>query len=226
MREHVSLNGKRIVVAGAGGPAGKAVVRRLAGTEAEVLALDVVPLEVSYSNVTPVQVNLLDFTATKELAGRYDRVDGLIHLVGGWRGGKTFADTDLADWDFLHDLLIRTLQHTTLAFHEALLASQAARVAIVSQPGAQKPAQGNAVYATAKAAAEAWTLAVADSLKETGSAATVLVAKALLTDEMRAAKPEARFAGFTHVDDLAETVAGLWDRPASELNGTRVALPA
>jgi len=52
------------------------------------------------------------------------------------------------------------------------------------------------------------------------------VIKALLTDEMRERKPDAKFAGFTHVNTLADTIAGLWERPASDLNGTRLDLTA
>jgi hypothetical protein len=38
---------------------------------------------------------------------------GLLHLFGGWRGGEPLHEAPLADWDLLHDLLIRTVQHTT-----------------------------------------------------------------------------------------------------------------
>ncbi|MFC8034924.1 short-chain dehydrogenase, partial [Streptomyces griseoincarnatus] len=41
----------------------------------------------------------------------FGRVDGVVHLVGGWRGCSTFTETDLADWDTLHRLLVRTVQH-------------------------------------------------------------------------------------------------------------------
>lgn len=217
-----------VVVAGAGGPAGQAAVRRLAATGARVVAADVRPTRWDDPRISAVQVDLLDADGTRAWAGEvaraYGRVDGLVHLVGGWRGGKTFADTDLADWAFLHDLLIRTLQHTTLAFHDLLRQAACGRLAIVSQPGAQHPAQGSAAYNTAKAAAEAWTLALADSFAGGTAAATILVVKALLTDEMRERKPDARFAGFTHVRDLADVIAGLWDRPAAELNGQRLDL--
>jgi NAD(P)-dependent dehydrogenase (short-subunit alcohol dehydrogenase family) len=93
-------------------------------------------------------------------------------------------------------------------------------MAIVSQPGAGAPTQGNAAYSAAKAAAEAWTLALADSFQGTPAAATILVVKALLTDGMLERKPD--WPGFTHVDDVAATIAGLWDRPADELNGKRL----
>ncbi len=39
---------------------------------------------------------------------------------------------------------------------------------LVSQSGATKPTAGNAAYAAAKAAAEAWTLALADSFRKAG----------------------------------------------------------
>jgi NAD(P)-dependent dehydrogenase (short-subunit alcohol dehydrogenase family) len=98
------------------------------------------------------------------------------------------------------------------------------RFVVVSAAGAGTPTAGNASYAAAKAAAEAWTLALAHAFGRSGgdAAATILVVKALLDDAMRAARPDAAFDGFTHVDDLAETIAGLWDRPSAELNGERL----
>ncbi|GAA2417835.1 SDR family oxidoreductase [Actinomadura vinacea] len=218
-----------VVVAGAGGPTGQAVVRALAAGGARVVTADRTAHEWDDERVTPTVVDLLDRAGTEAWAERvvaeHGRVDGLIHLVGGWRGGKSFGDTDLADWDFLHDLLIRTLQHTTLAFHERLRSAPGGgRVAIVSQHAARHPTQGVAAYAAAKAASETWVLALADSFAGTESAATVLVVHALLNDAMRAQNPGAAFDGFTHVDDLAEVIAGLWDRPAAELNGTRLDL--
>ena len=66
-------------------------------------------------------------------------MDGIVHLVGGWRGSKTFAETRLEDWDLLHDLLIRTLQHVTLAFESLLAASERGRFAIVSAKAAEAP---------------------------------------------------------------------------------------
>jgi NAD(P)-dependent dehydrogenase (short-subunit alcohol dehydrogenase family) len=178
-------------------------------------------------------VDLLDLGAAQVWADRTEKefghVDGLIHLVGGWRGSATFQDTDLADWELLEKLLVKTVQHTSLAFHGPLLRSSHGRYVLVSAEGASKPTAGNAAYAAAKSAAEAWTLALADSFRRAGAggedgpgaAATVLIVKALVHPEMRAKKPNARFAGFTDVADLAEAAAALWNRPAKEVNGTR-----
>ena len=171
-------------------------------------------------------VDLLDEAATqawaRSVADRFGRVDGVVHLVGGWRGGKGIVESDLADWALLSDLLIRTVQHTTRAFHDVLCASPAGRFVLISAAAASRPTADNAAYAAAKAAAEAWTLAVADSFKGSQAAATVLVVKALLTPAMRAAKPEGKFTGFTDVEDLAEEIVSLWEKPAAEVNGARL----
>ena len=175
-------------------------------------------------------VDLLDVEATRAFAEgvlkEHGRVDGLIHLVGGWRGSKTFAETRLEDWDLLHKLLIQTTQHTSLAFAEPLAASGDGRFVLVSATAASAPTAGNAAYGAAKAAAEAWTLALADSFQKDGdrAAAVVLVVKALLTDQMKADKPEGKFPGYTHVDELAAEIVKLWTLPNAEVNGTRVRL--
>nr|BFE88453.1 hypothetical protein GCM10020093_110540 [Planobispora longispora] len=170
-------------------------------------------------------MDLLDFDAVRKLAAdvraEHGRVDGVVHLVGGWRGSKTFAETKLEDWALLHDLLVRTLQHVTLAFEPLLKASERGRFAIVSAKAAERPTQGNAAYGTAKAAAEAWTLAFADALEGTGATANILVVKALVHEGMRAAAPDKKFPGFTDVEDLAAAIEGLWD---TDVNGTRTDL--
>lgn len=185
--------------------------------------------------VHPVEVDLLDEQATAEWARsvveRFGRVDGLVHLVGGWRGGKGIVETDLADWDALHDSLIRTLMHSTRAFHDALVASGDGRLAIVSSTGVDKPRATNAVYATAKAATETWVRAVADSFAravpkgaDPSAAAVVFRVMALLTPAMRAQSPGKEFKGYTSVDDVAAALVSLWDKPADELNGQTISL--
>jgi NAD(P)-dependent dehydrogenase (short-subunit alcohol dehydrogenase family) len=235
------LDGAVIAVAGAGGPAGRAVLQRLARAGGHVVAADADPQKLAEAvdaaqydaggaDITGEVVDLLDLEAAQDWAGRVEkdhgRVDGLVHLVGGWRGSASFPETEPADWDLLEKLLIRTVQHTSLAFHDGLLRSPGGRYVLISAAGAGKPTAGNAAYAAAKAAAEAWTLAMADSFRKLGgeqprAAATVLVIKALVHDELRAQRPNAKFAGFTDVRDLAESIAGVWNQSPTEVNGTR-----
>ncbi|MFE9258933.1 SDR family NAD(P)-dependent oxidoreductase [Streptomyces sp. NPDC006879] len=238
-----ALHGAVVAVAGAGGPAGRATLLRLAEAGAVVVAADADAARLAEAvdaaryahggaTVTGDTVDLLDLAATREWAERtvkeFGRIDGLVHLVGGWRGSTSFPETDLADWDLLEKLLVKTVQHTSLAFHDGLLRSDRGRYLLISQSGATKPTANNAAYNAGKAAAEAWTLAMADSFRKAGgeagpgAAAAILVIKALVHDAMRAERPNAKFAGFTDVTELAEAIAGVFDRPASDVNGQRL----
>lgn len=159
-------------------------------------------------------------------------IDGLVHLVGGWRGGKGIAEQSDTDWDFLQTSVLTTLRNTSRAFYEDIAASPVGRLAIVSSTSVTAPTLGNANYAAVKSAAETWVGALAQGFSlaagaektETGPAAVVLVVKALVDDGMRARSPERKFPGFTHVSVLAENVTELFATPTAELNGARIIL--
>lgn len=221
-----------VVVTGAAGAAGAPTVRHLVAAGATVVAAgrDRDRLEaVAKSAEGPGQVDtqvidLTDGPATNAWGARllreHGRVDGLLHLVGGWRGGKGIVESDPADWDFLHAGIIRTLQNASRALHDPIKASPKGRLAIVSTTGLAKPRATNAAYLAAKAAAEAWTMAVADSFAGTEAAALVIRIMALVTPAMREANPDKAYKRFTPVDDLADRLTALFDTPAAELNGT------
>ena len=178
--------------------------------------------------VDPHAVDLLypDAAANwaSEIQTRFGRIDGLLHLVGGYRGGDSIHTFDLADYDFLHDLLVRTLQHTTRAFHSAIAASNHGRFVLVSSAAAQTPEDANAAYASAKAAAEAWTLALADSFAGTRATANIIVVNAIETPAMRTDTPETERPTFTPAEDLADAIAFLCSDSASRMNGQRLSL--
>jgi len=191
----------------------------------DAVAMDAMDAMVAAGNgsVSASTVDLTDEQATlawgHELLQAHGRIDGLLHLVGGWRGGKGIIESDLTDWDVLHASLIQTLQHASRALHDPIRESPHGRLAIVSSTGVAKPRAKNAAYAAAKAAAEAWTLAVADSFKDSHAAASVVRVMALLTPAMQEARPDAGFKNYREVDDVAAQLIGLWDSPAAEVNG-------
>ena len=237
------LSGLTVVVAGATGPAGSAVARVLLDRGATVVAVarDADRLEglaQSVPGVLTETIDLADGPAVTALAGRlrerHGRVDGLVHLVGGWRGGRRFTDNTDADWQVLSTALIDTLRATTLAFHDDIRASPTGRVVTVSATAVDRPTAGGANYAAAKAAADSWMRSLAHSFgrpapgpggaddpgRPPAAAATVLVVTAL-TDRSRPTDPPVP-SSFTDVADLAERIAGLFDAPAAEINGARL----
>jgi NAD(P)-dependent dehydrogenase (short-subunit alcohol dehydrogenase family) len=116
------------------------------------------------------------------------------------------------------------VQHTTRAFHDALVASEAGRFVLVSAKQAQSPSNTNASYAAAKAAAEAWTLALADGLTGTRATANIIVVDAILTPAMREESPGEEFAAFTPAEHIADGIEFLCSDAAAEMNGQRLPL--
>jgi NAD(P)-dependent dehydrogenase (short-subunit alcohol dehydrogenase family) len=231
------LDDRVIAIAGVGGGLGPLVAERLAAAGATVAGTDrsqetlaslAASLDLPAERWDGRPVDLLDEEATGEwcaaLVERFGRVDGLVHLVGGWRGGQPLNEAPLADWDFLHDLLVRTVQHTTRAFHEQLAASAHGRFVLVSAKQAQNPSSTNAAYAAAKAAAEAWTLALADGFDVGGATANIVVVDAILTPRMREENPGEEFASFTPAEDVAAAIAFLCSDAAAKMNGQRLPL--
>jgi NAD(P)-dependent dehydrogenase (short-subunit alcohol dehydrogenase family) len=232
-----SLDGRIFAIAGIGGGLGPVVAERLAAEGATISATDRsrerldeigAGLELPADRWDGRAVDLLDEEAARDwcaaLLERFGRVDGLLHLVGGWRGGQPLHEAPLSDWDLLHDLLIRTVQHTTRAFHDALLAGEHGRFVIVSAKQAQAPSNSNAAYAAAKAAAEAWTLALADGFAGTDATANIIVIDAILTRQMREENPDGDFASFTPTEHIAAAIAFLCSDAAQEMNGQRLPL--
>jgi len=231
------LDDRVIAIAGVGGGLGPLVARELAeagatvaGTDRSQETLDSIAadLDLPPARWDGRSVDLLDEDAARAwcaaLVERFGRVDGLVHLVGGWRGGQPLQEAPLSDWELLHDLLVRTVQHTTRAFHDHLAASLHGRFVLVSSKQAQAPTATNAAYGAAKAAAEAWTLALADGFEGSDATANIVVVDAILTPRMREENPGKDFPTFTPAEDLAAAIAFLCSDAARKMNGQRLPL--
>jgi NAD(P)-dependent dehydrogenase (short-subunit alcohol dehydrogenase family) len=154
---------------------------------------------------------------------KFGRVNALVHLVGGWRGGEPIGTAPVEDDAFLHDVLVRTVQTATRAFLPQLT-QNAGRFVIVSSPQAERPSSTNAAYGSAKAAAEAWTLALADELAPHGGTANIIRVNAIVTPQMREAEPDNEFRTFTDTAEIADTIAFLLAPAARKMNGRRLSL--
>jgi 3-oxoacyl-[acyl-carrier protein] reductase len=201
-----------VVVTGATGDAGRATTSALLAAGHSVVAVGSDLDRLSSVDATARFVcDLTDDTATRDLSAQVRAevgpVDGLVHLVGGWRGGH-----EPDDWDWLEPRILTTLRLTTLAFHDDLTASPAGRLVTIGSTAAAKPTWGGANYATLKTAADAWAAAVASGWRKAGTAAAVtLIVSSIGGDG-------------TPVETVASRVATMWSEPADTLNGARISL--
>ena len=218
---------RTVLIAGATSASGHACAAALRVAGARVIAVGsnaerLDALAEAVPGVITRVCDLSDFAAVSALAEEirvtaakhgHAGIDGLIHLVGGWRGGGGLVGQSDEDWQAL-ETAFGTLRNTTRAFNGQLLASDAGRLAIVSSVSVDRPLAGGANYAAAKAAADAWARAVAQGFAkaaapaEPDAAAVIFVVKAL--------------AGLEQ--ELATAVVGLWQQPAAALNGSHIRL--
>ncbi|SFN67911.1 short chain dehydrogenase [Mycetocola miduiensis] len=206
----MSVSGRLVLIAGATSASGRAVGRQLVDAGARVVAVGSRPEALArYREEIPGSVTLVcdlgDPAAVASLAERihaeHGRIDGLIHLVGGWRGGGGLAGQTDEDWDFLHARVLTTLRNTTRVFIDDLHASDAGRLAIVSTTTLDKPMPGGANYAAAKAAAETWVKAIANGFAKSAPAASATI---FVVRSLDGLEPQ-----------LATAVTALWDSNAA-----------
>lgn len=207
---------RTIVLAGATSASGISVARTLLDAGARVIATGrsaerLQPLREAGADVEVADAtSLSDMTA---LAGRLGRVDAVIPLVGGWRGGGGLAGQSDDDFRALLPAL-DAVRATSRAFDSALRASDAGRFAIVSSTAVARPLAGGANYAAVKAASEAWTRAVAQGFAKAARDAGEPLRAASVVFRAKALDPES----------LVPRVLALWDADAADLNDQIITL--
>ncbi|MFE6736303.1 SDR family NAD(P)-dependent oxidoreductase [Microbacterium sp. NPDC057650] len=207
----MSVSGKTVLLAGATSASGLALASALTDAGAHVVTTGRSADRLAPLSDAGAQTEIADATSLEEmtaLAARLGPVDGVIPLVGGWRGSGGLAgqsDDDLAA------LLpaFAAVRATSRAFDAALRASDAGRFAIVSSTAVARPLAGGANYASVKAASETWARSVAQGFAKAARDAGA---------PLRAASVVFRAKGALEPGLLVSAVLGLWDSPAEELN--------
>lgn len=217
-----SVEGKVVLIAGATSAAGLAATRALVAAGARVVAVgrDASKLEPLAAEGADTEVcDLTDESAVGALADRvhetFGAVGGVLHLVGGWRGGGGLAGQSDADYRFL-ERSFTALRHVSRAFDDDLRESDAARLAVVSSTAVGRPLAGGANYAAVKAATEAWARAVAQGFAKSARDAGRPLAAASVVFRVKS------LDGLEEA--LAQRFADLWRSDAAEVNDTIVEL--
>lgn len=213
-----------VLIAGATSASGLAAARTLSTAGARVVAIGRDPgrLAALEQSVPGVRLEVCDLTDEADVLALADRVhaaegavDGVLHLVGGWRGGGGLSAQTDEDFRFLERSLT-ALRHVSRVFDADLRASAGARLAVVSSTAVARPLAGGANYAAVKAASEAWARAVAQGFaKDARDAGRPLAAASVVF----------RVKSLSGLEEaLAQRFADLWMTPAGEINDTIVEL--
>lgn len=154
-------------------------------------------------------------SAAEAVSARFGAVHGLIHLVGGWLGGKTIPETSEDDLTSMLGQHVWTTFHLFRSFMPILEKSNWGRVITVSPSTVSNPLPKRGVYTAAKAAQENLVLTLAAELKESNVTANIIQVKAIDVDNKGTG---------TTPDEIVAAMLYLFSEEAAKVNGARIPL--
>ena len=155
---------------------------------------------------------------------RFGRIDVLAHLVGGWAGGVPVADLDPDVLRTMLDQHLWTTLHVTQAVVPGMISRGFGRVLAVTSPFASNPAAKGASYAVAKAAQETLLRTLARETAGTGVTVNLVAVRTIDLRHERESDPTTKNANWTTPEEIAEALASLASPAADAITGARIPL--
>src|ERR1051325_6127219 len=223
-----SAQGKVIVITGAGGALGSETAKAFAARGCSLVLLGhdqnkldslAQDLNLSADRLFMSVIDLRDGHAVRSaaeiVAAKFGGAHALIHLVGGWIGGKTLAEASAEDLDFMISQHIWTTFHLFQSFVPQLAKNGWGRVMIVSASTVEDPPGKTGTYTAVKAAQENLVLTLSADLKEQGVTANIIQVHAIDVNNKGAG---------TTPDEIVAAMMYLFSEEASKVTGARIPL--
>lgn len=233
----MTLANRVAVITGATGGLGSVLTRDLADRGVNLALLDrdakrltdlTSGLSLPESRFLAQTVDLLNpaetRTAAEAVVARFGHVDILLHLVGGWTGGKTLLEVPADDLAFMLNQHVWTSFNVVQAFVPHLITNGWGRVVMVTSPYAARPSAKGGPYAVGKAGQEALMLTLAQELKGTGVTANLLQAKTIDIKREKVNAPTPQNAGWTTPEELSAAIQYLLSEEAGTVSGAKIPL--
>jgi len=224
----VNLPGKKIAITGAFGTLGAAVTDAARSAGASVACIDSAPAAKAPPScsdcvvlggvdlTSPVAASTAFAAAAKQLGG----LDGIVNIAGGFRW-ETVADGDIATWDFMFNVNVRTAVNSVRAALP-LLKAPGARIVNIGAAGAIKAVAGMGSYAASKAGVAKLSEALADELKDRGITVNAVLPSIIDTPVNRADMPTADFERWVKPEQVADLIVFLLSERASAITGALI----
>jgi NAD(P)-dependent dehydrogenase (short-subunit alcohol dehydrogenase family) len=222
-----SLTGRSILITGATGGLGRAVVRAflqegalVAGTARRWSGEDAVDglLQVQADLTTPEGAE----AAMRAVLEARGRLDAVVHLVGGFAMDGPLASTQVETWDRMMGINARS---AFLVFRAALAASQPdglRRLIAVGSRAGEQASPGVIAYAVSKAALHALVVNLAAEVADRGITVNAVMPGVIDTAANRAAMPGADFSKWVTPESIAETLVWLASDASGDTSGALI----
>ena len=230
-----NLRDRVILIGGATGVLGMAVVREFARSEArlaltgrssEKLASAVADIGLTEDRSLAVAADVSHADDVTRLVSavidRYGRVDVLLNTVGGWRGGKTVAEITVDQWDQVLALNLRPAFLLSREVLPRMLEAGWGRLVHVSSRAAPRPRAKQAGYSVSKMGVITLTEVIAAEVKGTGVTANVILPSIIDTPSNRATMTKPDPSKWVPPDHIAQVMRFLCSDAAASINGARI----
>ncbi len=144
-----------------------------------------------------------------ETVRKMSRIDILINLVGGFWGGKTIADTSIAEWQSMFDLNLKPTFLCCRAIVPVMQKNKYGRIVSVSSRTGLLGAGEFAAYAIAKGAIKTFTASLAEEVLNDNVLVNAIAPSTIDTEANRKAMPNAKHENWVKPEHIARTIAYL-----------------
>lgn len=228
------FTGKVVLVTGAAGNLGEAVVREFAAAGAKVALVDNredrLPQLFGYLDEERVLlaggVDVTQETAVNQMIARvvqrYGRIDILCNIAGGFRMGTPVHETPLTDWEFLLNLNAKSVFLVSRAAIPYMLAQEAGKIINVAAQAGLAGKAKMAVYVASKSAVIRLTESMAAELIESGINVNCILPGTIDTPQNRAEMPKADFNKWVAPAAIADVMLFLASDSARAVTGAAV----
>jgi len=183
-------------------------------------------LNLSADRLLTLAADVTDSTLVNHLVGQtvsyFGRVDALLHVAGGYRGGKTVAETELDDLDFMLELNLKSTFLICQAVLPHMVTQAWGRIVAIGARAAVRPTRRSGAYAASKAALIALIETIAAEVKGSGITANVILPSTIDTPTNRQFMPKADFGKWVPPDQIAAAMLYLCSDEAASISGARI----
>lgn len=231
---YTDLKDKVIVITGAAGNLGAAVVRYFDAAGAKLVLLDrsQEAFDRVYGQEMPSHwlTSLTDITKQADIdeliskaVAQFGGLDVLVNIAGGYAGGKNILETDEATWDQQMTLNAKTVFLMSRAVAKVLVEQgRGGRIISVgAKPGLQGTSNHSA-YAASKSAVLRLTETLAAELRQYQINTNAVLPSTLDTPANRASMPDANFDQWVKPESLAEVIGFLAAAASRDVNGALI----
>jgi NAD(P)-dependent dehydrogenase (short-subunit alcohol dehydrogenase family) len=157
-----------------------------------------------------------------EVVAKWNRIDALVNLVGGFWGGKPIAETSLAEWQQMLDLNLKTAFLACRAVVPVMQQNKYGRIVSVTSRSGLSGAGDFAAYAVAKGAIATLTSSLAEEVLGDGIQVNAIAPSTIDTEANRTAMPKAKHENWVKPEDIARTISFLCSEDCRVTSGAVV----